>query len=142
MRKWLLNLRRDGDSNPGYPLGVYTLSRRASSTTRAPLLIRSAKIEEVFGITKFQTNFISRLQLCYLIILVAHPRVFRNIYFKTLHISLPLNTVSYSYLYRRLTINKNLLLQIILFVKNEYIITLNFYFIFSIFIRNNKYFLL
>ena len=39
MRKWLLNLRRDGDSNPGYPLGVYTLSRRASSTTRAPLLV-------------------------------------------------------------------------------------------------------
>ena len=33
------NLRRDGDSNPGYPLGVYTLSRRASSTTRASLLI-------------------------------------------------------------------------------------------------------
>ena len=31
------NLRRDGDSNPGYPLGVYTLSRRASSTTRASL---------------------------------------------------------------------------------------------------------
>ena len=29
--------RRDGDSNPGYPLGVYTLSRRASSTTRASL---------------------------------------------------------------------------------------------------------
>ena len=32
-------LRRDGDSNPGNPFGVYTLSRRASSTTRASLLI-------------------------------------------------------------------------------------------------------
>ncbi len=31
-------LRREGDSNPRYPLGVYTLSRRASSTTRASLL--------------------------------------------------------------------------------------------------------
>ena len=30
-------LRRDGDSNPGNPFGVYTLSRRASSTTRASL---------------------------------------------------------------------------------------------------------
>ena len=28
-------LRKDGDSNPGYAFGVYTLSRRASSTTRA-----------------------------------------------------------------------------------------------------------
>ena len=35
-------LRRDGDSNPGNPFGVYTLSRRASSTTRASLL-QSAK---------------------------------------------------------------------------------------------------
>ena len=33
-------LRRDGDSNPGNPFGVYTLSRRASSTTRASLLRR------------------------------------------------------------------------------------------------------
>ena len=31
-------LRREGDSNPGYALDVYELSRRASSTTRAPLL--------------------------------------------------------------------------------------------------------
>ena len=31
-------LRRGGDSNPGNPLGVYSLSRRASSTTPAPLL--------------------------------------------------------------------------------------------------------
>ena len=47
-----LVLRREGDSNPRYPLGVYTLSRRASSTTRAPLLVRGAKVREVFGITK------------------------------------------------------------------------------------------
>ena len=32
-------MRRDGDSNPGNPFGVYTLSRRASSTTRASLLL-------------------------------------------------------------------------------------------------------
>ena len=31
------HLRRPRDSNPRYPLGVYTLSRRASSTTRAGL---------------------------------------------------------------------------------------------------------
>ena len=30
-------LRRDGDSNPGYAFDVYTLSRRASSATRASL---------------------------------------------------------------------------------------------------------
>ena len=30
-------MRREGDSNPRYALGVYTLSRRASSTTRASL---------------------------------------------------------------------------------------------------------
>ena len=32
-------LRKEGDSNPRYPLGVYTLSRRASSTTRASFLV-------------------------------------------------------------------------------------------------------
>ena len=31
-------LRRDGDSNPGTALDGYTLSRRASSATRASLL--------------------------------------------------------------------------------------------------------
>lgn len=30
-------MRRERDSNPRYALGVYTLSRRASSTTRASL---------------------------------------------------------------------------------------------------------
>ena len=33
-----LHLRRERDSNPRNAFGVYTLSRRASSTTRAPLL--------------------------------------------------------------------------------------------------------
>ena len=32
-------MRRERDSNPRYTFGVYTLSRRASSTTRAPLLV-------------------------------------------------------------------------------------------------------
>ena len=32
-------LRRDGDSNPGTALDGYTLSRRASSATRASLLL-------------------------------------------------------------------------------------------------------
>jgi hypothetical protein len=31
-------MRRGWDSNPRYPFGVYTLSRRAPSTTRTPLL--------------------------------------------------------------------------------------------------------
>ena len=34
----LYNQRRDGDSNPGNGFAVYTLSRRASSATRASLL--------------------------------------------------------------------------------------------------------
>ncbi len=37
--------RREGDSNPRYALGVYTLSRRASSTTRASLqILRGTKV--------------------------------------------------------------------------------------------------
>lgn len=31
-------VRRERDSNPRYPFEVYTLSRRAPSTTRTPLL--------------------------------------------------------------------------------------------------------
>ena len=43
--------RRDRDSNPGYPLGVYTLSRRASSATRASLLIkRQNDVASFFGL--------------------------------------------------------------------------------------------
>ncbi len=32
-------MQRGRDSNPRYPFGVYTLSRRAPSTTRPPLYI-------------------------------------------------------------------------------------------------------
>ena len=39
--------RSDRDSNSGYPFGVYTLSRRASSATRAPLLC-FAKVRIIF----------------------------------------------------------------------------------------------
>ena len=34
----LWHLRKEGDSNPRYVFDVYTLSRRASSATRAPFL--------------------------------------------------------------------------------------------------------
>ena len=34
-------LRKEGDSNPRYAFDVYTLSRRASSATRAPFLTNS-----------------------------------------------------------------------------------------------------
>ena len=34
--------RRERDSNPRYTFGVYTLSRRASSTTRASLLSKNS----------------------------------------------------------------------------------------------------
>ena len=37
LRLSYLTTRRERDSNPRYTFGVYTLSRRASSTTRAPL---------------------------------------------------------------------------------------------------------
>ena len=41
-------LRRERDSNPRYTFGVYTLSRRAPSTTRTPLLSlqRAAKLQQ------------------------------------------------------------------------------------------------
>ena len=38
--------RKEGDSNPRYAFDVYTLSRRASSATRAPFLY--------FGMQKYQ----------------------------------------------------------------------------------------
>ena len=57
-------LRRDGDSNPGNPFGVYTLSRRASSTTRASLLRASRrffiigyKITAFFSYTQVFAHF-------------------------------------------------------------------------------------
>lgn len=39
-------MRREGDSNPRNAFDVYTLSRRASSATRAPFLY--------FGMQKYQ----------------------------------------------------------------------------------------
>lgn len=36
--------RRERDSNPRYPFEVYTLSRRAPSTTRTPLHYGVAKV--------------------------------------------------------------------------------------------------
>ncbi len=45
---FLQNKRREWDSNPRYPFEVYTLSRRAPSTTRPPLLTYSqpAKLQK------------------------------------------------------------------------------------------------
>jgi hypothetical protein len=42
-------MRREGDSNPRYPLGVHTLSRRAPSTTRSPLQNKTASGTETGG---------------------------------------------------------------------------------------------
>jgi hypothetical protein len=39
--------RRLRDSNPRYPLEVYTLSRRAPSTTRTSLLLKAANVHLV-----------------------------------------------------------------------------------------------
>src|SRR5690606_15087379 len=36
---WKIRWRTEGDSNPRYAMNVYTLSRRAPSTTRPPVLI-------------------------------------------------------------------------------------------------------
>ena len=41
-----LKLRKEGDSNPRNALGVYTLSRRASSTARASFLYQSPCMED------------------------------------------------------------------------------------------------
>ena len=50
-------LRREGDSNPRYAFGVYTLSRRASSATRASLLLALAKVRKNFGNRGFCLEF-------------------------------------------------------------------------------------
>gem|GEM_PF-4494241 len=42
-------LRRLRDSNPRYPLEVYTLSRRAPSTTRTSLLTKGCKFTVCYG---------------------------------------------------------------------------------------------
>ena len=61
-------LRRERDSNPRYAFGVYTLSRRASSTTRAPLLFNKkffllkneCKVRKIYNIQIISgRNFIS-----------------------------------------------------------------------------------
>ena len=57
-------MRREGDSNPRYAFDVYTLSRRASSATRASLLLLSyrkadAKVRIIIGICKFFLYFFS-----------------------------------------------------------------------------------
>ena len=46
-------MRKEGDSNPRFPLGEYTLSRRASSATRAPFLL-SASTLTGFGVQKYR----------------------------------------------------------------------------------------
>ena len=62
-------LRRDGDSNPGNPFGVYTLSRRASSTTRASLPRTPVRI------------FTNRLQnYCFFFIYASKKRFFFTFY--------------------------------------------------------------
>ena len=55
--------RRDRDSNPGYPLGVYTLSRRASSATRASLLIKRKMTWLHFSDCKFSTFLLKKREL-------------------------------------------------------------------------------
>ena len=62
--------RRDGDSNPGYPLGVYTLSRRASSTTRASLLIYNF-LKSAANYKKFANHQHFQLQM-YSLFLFSH----------------------------------------------------------------------
>ena len=56
--------RSEGDSNPRYAFGVYTLSRRASSTTRASLLcscsvIATAKVGVIFQLGKYVVIFLA-----------------------------------------------------------------------------------
>ena len=71
--------RRDGDSNPGYPLGVYTLSRRASSTTRASLL--TTPFRNRLQITKkMQATSVFRHKCILFFVLPQHTPIF--IYFK------------------------------------------------------------
>src|SRR3954451_5907088 len=71
---WYLFLdgRRVRDSNPRYPLGVYTLSRRAPSTTRTTLLFRAAKItvipsapENFFSIIGRNISYLFSLYIFY-----------------------------------------------------------------------------
>ncbi len=56
--------RKDRDSNPGNAFDVYTLSRRASSTTRAPFRIAFAKIVLFAIISSFCFDFFACRRLC------------------------------------------------------------------------------
>ena len=51
--------RRDGDSNPGYPLGVRQFSKLLLSATQAPLLFY--KYSNLFLKVKFGDNNIKRI---------------------------------------------------------------------------------
>ena len=55
-------MRRERDSNPRYTLGVYTLSRRASSTTRASLQFKRRFLGKRAQITKKKS--LTLLSLC------------------------------------------------------------------------------
>src|SRR5688572_19059227 len=55
-------MRRLRDSNPRYPFEVYTLSRRAPSTTRTSLQIRAAKIRlKSIGKAVFLSEIVSTI---------------------------------------------------------------------------------
>ena len=59
-------LRKEGDSNPRFPLGEYTLSRRASSATRAPFQISECKSITFYPkclIFRYFLNFFKELSL-------------------------------------------------------------------------------
>ena len=63
---FLREKRRDGDSNPGYAFDVYTLSRRASSATRASLLRHKRTYYAslyTFSVTKI--SFFLNITTCY-----------------------------------------------------------------------------
>jgi hypothetical protein len=45
MAFYIIKVRRGRDSNPRYTFGVYTLSRRALSTTQTPLRLVAAKVK-------------------------------------------------------------------------------------------------
>ena len=47
---YLYLLRRGRDSNPRYPFEVYTLSRRALSTTQTPLLFAPANVIQILRV--------------------------------------------------------------------------------------------
>ena len=77
-------MRKEGDSNPRFPLGEYTLSRRASSATRAPFQFRSTKLS--LFIRKSTYSFAFYISLTREHIKQA-PRKGQSIYFKALALS-------------------------------------------------------